>query len=649
MKYPLSLFNFLQHYFLRLDSVCVYLCLLMMLPNPSYAEVIASTSQQSYYEGDVITLTISSNQNHKAEPDLTPLEALFDVRETSTNSQISIVNGHRSYQRTWNIELLAKQSGQLIIPKINVGNESSDTVAISIDKLPPEVAAETKKHIFVEASADIQNAEIYVQQQIPYTVKFYYDSAMQRGEVVLPTLPTANIRVVGNEKKYQVVRAGKKYVVVERHYVISPEKSGELLIPPTLVQGRMAVTNGNSAHLRKRRSQADVLNELFFESNNPSSFFNPFDPFFSQRSVGPTRPYKVSSEAISVNVLPVPKAFTGKAWLPAEDVIMKDSWAQSPPTLKVGEPVTRTIVMQVKGLASSQIPDLLIPKTQGMKVYPEKAKTDTPNDGNTVYGIQGMEITYIPDQVGAVSIPEINVDWWDVNNKVQKTFTLPAWDLQVSASDLATDDKGAVNNTLANGANDEQAQQQQAIDQAVDDSDTLGVAGTEASGDTNSKATWKVLAVITALALFLLFLWGISRLLKSKSLSNHKLLVQRRNKRTEKRIHRDLLLACNTNDNKAAAEHLIKYAAFIHKAAGMANNDVQNLGQVAKQLEQGSDLVSQLERSLYAPDARSSAQSWNGQALAKLVAQGLVWKSLPLSQSAQQQRSVLAPLYPTLE
>ena len=60
---------------------------------------------------------------------------------------------------------------------------------------------------------------------------------MQTGEVILPVIENANIRVVGKEKKYQVVQAGNKYVVVERRYVISPEKSGQLEIPPTIVQG----------------------------------------------------------------------------------------------------------------------------------------------------------------------------------------------------------------------------------------------------------------------------------------------------------------------------------------------------------------------------------------------------------------------------
>jgi len=65
--------------------------------------------------------------------------------------------------------------------------------------------------------------------------------------------------------------------------------------------------------------------------------------------------------------------------------------------------------------------------------YPEQTKTETPDDGNTIYGLQRVDITYIPEKLGQVIIPEINVDWWDVNNKKQQTYTLPEWNLQVAA------------------------------------------------------------------------------------------------------------------------------------------------------------------------------------------------------------------------
>ncbi len=597
-------------------SSLVLFVFVLMLSNPAFAEVIASTSQKAYYQGDPINLRIESNKSQKAEPDLSVLEQNFDIKGTSANSQVSIINGNRSYKKIWNIELQAKKSGKLVIPEIVLGKEKTEAIEISINELPPEIAAETKKHIFIEANVDIDNAEIYVQQQIPYTVKFYYDAAMQTGEVVLPEIENANIRIVGNEKKYQVVRAGTKYVVVERRYVISPEKRGKLIIPPTIVQGRMAITSGDSAQLRKRMNEVDMLNELFFDLNNQSTFTNPFDPFFSRRSIGPTRPYKASSESIEVNVLPVPKSFTGSAWLPAEEVKMQDSWATNPPNLKVGEPVTRTIIMQVKGLASSQIPEIFIPKPSGMKVYPEQAKGETPNDGNTIYGIQRVDISYIPDKSGPVIIPEITVDWWDVKNKQQQTYKLPEWNLNVAVGEATV----AESNTDVEVMDDVNPEAEVSMEEVF-------IAAPSYWG-------WKILAllilgIITLLGALVFFL-------NKKYQKSPKHILKKEKQRElidEHALYSSLLRACESNNNKTTAELLIRYADL-----KSPDRKIRSLGILAKYIDDGNSLVRQLDASLYAPES----ESWNGKELHQLLSKGLRFKQA----NKEEQNYVLAPLYP---
>ncbi len=274
-------------------------------------------NQSSVFEGDQITLIIQSDLNNNTQPDLTSLQKDFEVQGSSTSSQINIINGSRSFKKTWTIELMPKSVGKLEIPEITVGSEKTNSLRVTIANLPPEVAAETSKHIFIESSVELDNdetSEIYVQQQIPYTVKLYYDSAMQTGEVFSPQIENANIRALGNDKKYQVVRAGKKYVVVEKRFVISPEKSGVLHIPPTIVRGRIALSGGDSPNLKKRMDGTDMLNQ-FFGGQNKNPFFNtPFNEFFGRRSIGPSRPFSVSGEALDVNVLPVPESFKGDAW-----------------------------------------------------------------------------------------------------------------------------------------------------------------------------------------------------------------------------------------------------------------------------------------------------------------------------------------------
>ncbi len=585
---------------------------------PAQAAVKATLNQSTVFEGDQITLKIQSDQNNNAQPDLTTLQKNFDVQGSSTSSQINIINGSRSFKKTWTIELMPKAVGRIEIPEITVGREKTNSVSVTIANLPPEVAAETSKHIFVESSVELDNDEtneIYVQQQIPYTVKLYYDSAMQTGEVFSPQIENANIRSLGNDKKYQVVRAGKKYVVVEKRFVISPEKSGVLHIPPTIVRGRIALSGGDSPKLRKRMDETDMLNQ-FFGGKNRNPFFNtPFDEFFGRRSIGPSRPFSVSGEALDVNVLPVPESFKGGAWLPAEDLVMTDSWTETPPELKVGEPVTRKLILQAKGLASSQIPDINVTKPAGMKVYTDQAKSETPNDGNTIYGIRQIDISYIPSKEGKVIIPEINVDWWDVHNKVQKTFTLPEWSLSVAAGE-----SGAVG-----------------VDTSAEPMADINPAAEQSTPDQNKAIElpkywgWEILTLL---------LLGIAGLLFAffgfKKRSKKKLVVE-----PEKPVRlvdvdalkTSLAVACKSNDKHMSARLLLKLVR-----TQWNDQSIQNLGIFAQTLGEGSEVIEQLEKSLYSADSNA----WDGNELNELVRKGLYRKAIQIPQK----HHGLEPLYP---
>jgi len=555
------------------------LTLMTLIVMPAQAAVKATLNQSTVFEGDQITLKIQSDQNINAQPDLTPLQKDFDVQSSSTSSQINIINGSRSFKKIWTIELMPKAVGRIEIPEITVGREKTNSVSVTIANLPPEVAAETSKHIFVESSVELDNDEtneIYVQQQIPYTVKLYYDSAMQTGEVFSPQIENANIRSLVNDKKYQVVRAGKKYVVVEKRFVISPEKSGVLHIPPTIVRGRIALSGGDSPKLRKRMDETDMLNQ-FFGGKNKNPFFNtPFDEFFGRRSIGPSRPFSVSGEALDVNVLPVPESFKGHAWLPAEDLIMTDSWTKAPPQLKVGEPVTRKLILQAKGLASSQIPDINVPKPAGMKVYNDQAKSETPNDGNTIYGIRQIDISYIPNKEGKVVIPEINVDWWDVHNKEQKTFTLPEWSLSVAAGEA-----GSV------GA-DASAEPMAVINSAAE----LSAPNQDKVIEIPKYWGWEILELLLLGIVGLLFAFlGIKKRAKKKLVVVPEKLVRIVDVNA---LKTSLAVACKSNDKHMAARLLLNLVR-----AQWNDQSIQNLGLLVKTMSEGREVIQHLEKSLY--------------------------------------------------
>jgi hypothetical protein len=602
------------------------LLLLAAVISPVFADVKAYLNQSDFFEGDPVTLKIETTTNSNAKPDLSPLQKDFTIIGTSANSQISIMNGQRTFKKSWTVELQPNKKGKLQIPSITLGDKKTNALSLVIADLPPEVTAETSKHIFIETSINTEGKSTFVQQQIPYTVKLFYDATMQTAQIQTPVFKNANLEKLGADKRYEVVRAGKRFSVVEKRFVISPEKSGTLHIPPASVTGRIALSGGDSQTLRRRMDETDMLNNFFNDFRNDPFFKDSFaGGFLSSRSRGPSKPFTLRSESIDVDVLPVPDAFTGSSWLPAEDLVIKDSWATNPPDLKVGVPVTRSLTLQAKGLDSSQIPDIVFPTPKNIKSYPDKAKSETRTDGNTVYGIQHTEINYIPDTAGKITIPKIKVDWWDVKKKKQRTFVLPAWNLNV-APDLSDYTNPEDQNTPSANNSPETSIESNAVEK-IDNNPTL------LSNISEKYWGWRI--IIAAPLALILFAYLIYRYNYRRKKQHKPLRSKMPTKKTQdaKVVHSVLLQACKNNNKQQAATKLITYAQIKWQ-----DDSVQNLGNLAARLSHGSGIVRELEQSLYS----INAEKWDGKALAKLLEDGLQQKQMIKPNLSDG----LTPLYP---
>lgn len=610
----------------------IALSLLLVLANPVLADISAYLNQNTFYEGDPITLYLENTMRTKASPDLSALENDFSVLGTSSNSQINIFNGKQTFKQTWSVELLAKHKGIAKIPAISIGNETTQALNIKIVALPAEVKEETSKHIFIETSVGISGKETYVQQQIPYMVKFYFDSSMQSGEINQPSVENAVVEKLGEDKRYKVRRGGKRFSVVEKHFTISPEKSGTLHIPATKVSGRITLSSKNKAQLRQNMDDTGALNKFLSNFRNDPFFNDPFfqdslnDGFLNRRqNLGLSQPFTIESKTLDVNVLPVPKSFTGSAWLPAEELTIRDSWTHSAPELKVGEPVTRSLTLRAKGLGGSQIPTTVIPKPVGVKIYPEKPISKTHTDGITLIGRQYFDISYIPQKAGKITIPAINVDWWNIKTKKQETYTLPAWHLNVTPGTLAnkeaTTGDSSITNNIENQNKTIQAETAQAKTAKEDSPIDI----------TSSSWNWKIPAILLSL---LLAIGGLLYAIK-KYRNNPNKNAQKQTKANINNLKNDVFQACTNNNKQLAAKSILKLAQ-----AQWDDSSIQSLGALISQLENGTKTIKELETSLYAP----KSDSWNGTELKSLI------EKIGLQQKQSTQsitEGVLAPLYPT--
>ena len=333
-------------------------------PAPALAANLrAGLDRRQVHEGDSVILTIERDgTGPSASPDLTPLQQDFEVQGSSQGSQIRIVNGVRSDTTSWQITLAPKHAGVLAIPSITVGTERTQPLSLTVAAAPQGALGKPGDNLFVEVEVgegdQALTEGVVVQQQVPLTVRLFSARPLVGGDLSEPRVADAVISKLGEDRQFRTQRDGRDYSVVERRYSLSPEKSGDLHIPPIVFKGSVRSAQGQN---QRRGIPGGVFDDpgldRFFQAPALDRFFgNAFggaDPFGAFERGEPVR---AQSKALDLKVKARPDGVAGSNWLPAQGLEIADSWTQNPPQLRVGEPVSRTLTLTAKGLAGAQIP-----------------------------------------------------------------------------------------------------------------------------------------------------------------------------------------------------------------------------------------------------------------------------------------------------
>ncbi|MDQ6877973.1 MAG: hypothetical protein M3082_09805, partial [Candidatus Dormibacteraeota bacterium] len=474
---------------------------------------------------------------------------------------------------------------------------------------------------FVEVEAGDAGRPMYVQQQAPYTVRLYYDDTIQKGELDAPNPADAVVEQLGADKHGTVIRDGRSYSVLERSYAIAPEKSGTLLIPPVSFSGSQVLPLSPQA--QGQDDDDGPGNGLFARMLRQSPLAN--DPLFKGFAAGvplgdATQPVAVQGKEVVLEVKRRPAAAHAD-WLPAAAMTLHDSWKDHPPELKAGEPATRTITIEAKGLSASQIPPLSLAQPGNARLYPEAADHQSRTDGKTIFGISTQKITYIPNARGTLEVPAVALAWWDVGSDEPRRATLPAQSFGVAA--------GAAGDATTPGA-------------ARQPTPTLAAA-TDHPRRIDASPAWNVrlldrrvwFAVAALVAALLASLWlvvGRSRGRRAQSGDASNAAITRLPPRAVSL--RALRRACSSDDCHAAASALLDLAQ-----KQWPDDPPRSLGGLAFRLEEGETEIHSLERSLY---AAGGASTWRGHALWQVARRGL----RPRRSDASFHEDDLKALYP---
>ncbi len=516
------------------------------------AEITANFNRQTIYVGETVSLSIQIDQQiFGSNPDLGPLEQYFEILGSSNSSRMEFVNGSRNVSTQWDITLEPKKAGAISIPGIRIASMMSNAIHLNVIDAP-NARTDNKSQgedVFIEVEVDKSTS--YVQAQILFTVRLMHAIPLLDGSMGDPAPSNALVEKLSDDVNYETQRNGRSYRVIERRYAVFPERSGELVLPAVQFRGRVS------------------------DKNQRSSRFNLMMPRGRRMST--------QSEPITLVIKPRPATYTGQDWLPASDLSLNDGWDRSLPKFIVGEPITRTIVLESKGLISTQLPDIAFKSLASAQIYPDQALNKSHTDGTWVYGKREQKFAIVPSQSGPLELPEIQLVWWDVISDSQKTARIPSRTIQVQAAASS-----ALAPTLQPilTPNDNLKQPIQLLD--VDPIPQNYIPG-----------AWRWAAIT------FFILWISTLVIWRLSLSKKKVSSLRPPKESSSQWIKSLKIACQKNQAKEASSALI---AWTNWAA--TGQNVTTLHQVLRFFNSAESIeaIQQLDRALYS----LNDQSWQG-------------------------------------
>ncbi|MEX5539228.1 BatD family protein [Pseudomonas poae] len=382
---------------------CPPLLLLLALTAGSAqaASLVASVDRSRLNSGETVELTVeSSDVTQFGKPDLSPLDAQFEVSGTRQINQLTTLGGDNHATTRWIITLLPKENGEVVIPPLQVGEYRTQPIALQVMETASQNISAELAPVFVQASLDQNTA--YVQAQVLMTVRVYHSVSLYDDSSLTPLqIPDARIEQLGESRTYEKVINSIRHGVIETRYAIYPQRSGAVEIPAQTFSATL---------VESRPAQENTL-----QGTKPGKLIH------------------VSSAPMLLTVKPKPALYPADApWLPARSLTLTESWNPEPEHVQVGDSLTRSLTVKAEGLSSAQLPALPSTDIAGLRRYPDQPVLGNQNSDRGLVGSREDREALVPNRVGALELPPLEVVWWNTHEDHLERTSLPARTLQVA-------------------------------------------------------------------------------------------------------------------------------------------------------------------------------------------------------------------------
>jgi len=370
-----------------------FLLLLSFAPAIVFAAQIGvSFDRNPVSQDESFQIIFTANDTPDNDPDFGPLEQDFEILGQSQSSNSSWINGKSSKTIQWTVNVMAKHPGSLIVPAVKFGDDVSQPASVLVTQATANKAVDADDDLFLEVDATPQSP--YVQSQVLYAVRLYRRVEIAQASLSEPELGDAVIEKLGDDSNYNTQINGVNYLVTERKYAVFPQKSGSLTIKPLMLTAEVVA------------------------NTRPN-----FNGFFNSQM---TKTKKILSKSVTLEVKPAPATFTGKHWLSAEQLVLKEEWSGDNQQMKVGEPLTRTLTLLAKGTTVGQLPELNIGKIdEQLKTYPDQPALQEQKKPEGLIAFREEKIAVIPSKAGFYKLPAIEIPWFNSQSQKMEIAKIP--------------------------------------------------------------------------------------------------------------------------------------------------------------------------------------------------------------------------------
>lgn len=401
----------MKQYILVFKRFCtISLLSICALSNAYSDQLISSVDRNQVGQNDTVTLTVRyDGLADSSALGLDALDADFEILSVApqTNSSTSIDNGRvtKSEYTIWRIILAPKRQGELTIPSLALNGQRSDGIVIQVQD---SANVGTPSPLKVIVSAD--NNQVTPQQQLLVEIEISVADGVSNLNGPQLVVNDADVELLGQFKTQRLENGIARQLLVLR-YAVFAKQVGKLTIP---IMTYSAVQGGG------RRS--------FFEQD---------------------RGKKVIARSAQLVVDVTPADTQISPWFPAQEVVIDSKWSGDISTMKVGEPLTRTVTIIARGQRASLIPPLATQAAVNYKSYKDQPQLNSEPTENGVISTRVESEAIVATVEGALVLPEQRINWWDVNKKEWQVAVLPSETIMVGPGDVGSKTTSTFNNEQA--------------------------------------------------------------------------------------------------------------------------------------------------------------------------------------------------------